>query len=507
MDEVAEEVEKVKKEFEEASKKVEDHINSIQEYGKTGVGLSSAIAEEKSSLPRLNGVAQDSLNLLQSLQFKLDLLAPQLPTDDQVQDAKFFAESWKKLIHSLRLSLRNANLQAKANTRKAAQEERELLLGGGGESTIRRRNLQTKAGMTSTAEGITESLRRTRQMMIQEVERSESTLMTFEESTGVLRKAESEYKGHRSLLMRTRNLLSTMQRQDVIDRVILVVGFLLFALAALYVVSKRIGLLKLQRKVMEAVKSGMAGQVEIVPRAGGDGGANIVQIQQNVVPTLNVLDLIKSDEVVIADEDGKRCSVEKFRPVGLNWRPDQEVMADALTAVTGPGLAAWEARRLPGVSANRDQGSDHFQYVPSKLFHRSPVIKRFMRSLAQEKRPRASTIQLTARRSGNVFATLFPYWSGERFYRFRSHALRIKLSLVHVQPFPISHARREATTIRARRSSRTCECTTVLTKAKMATESKPLIFLTPDRKINFEMRLKCIYPPRKTDHSRIETGK
>ncbi|XP_019169880.1 PREDICTED: uncharacterized protein LOC109165532 [Ipomoea nil] len=287
MDEVVEEVEKVKKEFEETSKKAENHINSIQDYGKNKVGLSSATAEEKSSLPRLNGLAQDSLNLLQSLQFKLDLLAPQLPTDDQVQDAQFLAESWKKLIHSLRLSLRNANLQAKVNMRKAAQEERELLLGGGGESTIRRRNLQTKAGMTSAAESITESLRRTRQMMIQEVERSASTLMTFEESTGVLRKAESEYKGHRSLLMRTRNLLSTMQRQDVIDRVILVVGFLLFALAVLYVVSKRIGLLKLQRKVMEAVKSGMAGQVEIVPRAGGDG-ANIVQIQQNAVPMLNV---------------------------------------------------------------------------------------------------------------------------------------------------------------------------------------------------------------------------
>lgn len=43
-------------------------------------------------------------------------------------------------------------------------------------------------------------------------------LNTAEESTGVLRKAETEYKGHRSLLMRTRNLLSTMQRQDVIDR-------------------------------------------------------------------------------------------------------------------------------------------------------------------------------------------------------------------------------------------------------------------------------------------------
>lgn len=45
------------------------------------------------------------------------------------------------------------------------------------------------------------------------------SMLTFvDESTGVLKKAESEYKGHRSLLSRTRNLLSTMQRQDVIDR-------------------------------------------------------------------------------------------------------------------------------------------------------------------------------------------------------------------------------------------------------------------------------------------------
>lgn len=286
MDEVALEVETVKKEYKETGKKLEQHINSIRDYGKSGLGFSSE--EQKSSLPRLNGLAQDCLNLLQSLQFRLDLLAPQMPSDDQVQDAQFLADSWKDQIESWRVALRNANLQAKTNMRKTAQEERELLLGGGGESTIRRRNLQTKAGMTSAAESITESLRRTRQLMVQEVERSASTLMTFEESTGVLRKAESEYKGHRSLLMRTRNLLSTMQRQEVLDRVILVAGFLLFSLAALYVVSKRIGLLKLQRKVMEAVKSGKV--EKIVP--------NIVQVQQNGVPPLDVpLEQLVHDEL------------------------------------------------------------------------------------------------------------------------------------------------------------------------------------------------------------------
>ncbi|KAF5937840.1 hypothetical protein HYC85_025346 [Camellia sinensis] len=273
MDKVVEAVEKAKKDWEEAYRRTKDTIKSIEEFGKSTTGSSNA--EQKNSLPRLNGIAQDALALLNSLHFNLDLLAPQLPTDDQVQAAH------------LRLSLRNANLQAKANMRKAAQEERELLLGGGEESTIRRRNLQTKAGMTSAAESITESLRRTRQLMVQEVERSASTLVAVEESTGVLRKAESEYKGHRSLLSRTRNLLSTMQRQDVLDRVIIVIGFLLFSCAVLYVVSKRIGLLKLQRQVTAAIKAGMAGQAEIGLRPDGNG-INFARVHENVVPNVDV---------------------------------------------------------------------------------------------------------------------------------------------------------------------------------------------------------------------------
>ncbi|KAL4643688.1 hypothetical protein ACB092_02G109700 [Castanea dentata] len=260
MDKVVEAVETAKKEWDEAYSRAKEHIKAIEEYGK------SREEQNSNSLPRLNGLAQDALALLSSLQFRLDLLAPQLPSDDQVQSATALLDSWKSQSHNLRQSLRNANLQAKANMRKAAQEERELLLGGGGESTIRRRNLQTKAGMTSAAESITDSLRRTRQLMVQEVERSASTLMTVEESTGVLKKAESEYKGHRSLLMRTRNLLSTMQRQDVLDRVIIAVGFFLFSCAVLYVVSKRFGILKLQQKVTAAIKAGIVKQAKI-----GDG--------------------------------------------------------------------------------------------------------------------------------------------------------------------------------------------------------------------------------------------
>ncbi|WVZ59697.1 hypothetical protein U9M48_009807 [Paspalum notatum var. saurae] len=261
MDEVTQAVEDLKKEWIQAVSQLEESIAAIELCGKTGKGT-----EEANFLPRLNGSAQDALQLLKSLQFRLDLLAQQLPTFDEVQSGQATLQSWDEQYKKLRASLRNANLHAKENIRKAAQEERELLLGGGEESTIRRRNLQTKTGMTSAAESITESLRRSRQMMVQEVERSASTLATFDESTSVLRKAEGEYQGHRSLLMRTRGLLSTMQRQDVLDRIILTIGFIIFSLAVLYVVSRRIGLLTLQRKLADAIRSGSLSAEDIVAK-------------------------------------------------------------------------------------------------------------------------------------------------------------------------------------------------------------------------------------------------
>lgn len=98
MDKVAEEVEKVKKDFQDTYDQTLKHIDSIQEFGKTS-RISNQIeigeAEKKDSLPRLNGLAQDGLNMLQSLQFNLDLLAPQLPSADDIEKAQSLAQSWK----------------------------------------------------------------------------------------------------------------------------------------------------------------------------------------------------------------------------------------------------------------------------------------------------------------------------------------------------------------------------------------------------------------------------
>lgn len=83
----------------------------------------------------------------------------------------------------------------------------------------------------------------------------------------------------------------------LIDRIIIAIGFILFSCAVLYVVSKRIGLLKLQRKVTAALKAGMAGKAETGLR-GNQEGINIPHIVDNVIPNLNLpLDRPMHDEL------------------------------------------------------------------------------------------------------------------------------------------------------------------------------------------------------------------
>eukprot|EP00250_Pteridium_aquilinum_P009468 c18686_g1_i2 orf=134-838(+) len=200
------------KRWKEACEAAMGHVQILRTCGLEGGTADSA------SLPRLNALAQDCLASLRSLQRRYDLLAQQSVSVEEKDACLKVLEGWKTEYQNLHATLRSANLQAKDNIQKAAKSERDLLLGGGEESTNLRRNLQTQAGMSAAAESVTESLRRTRQMMVHELERGFSTLATLDVSNTTLRKADSEYKGQRYLLNATRGLLSVLKRQDILDR-------------------------------------------------------------------------------------------------------------------------------------------------------------------------------------------------------------------------------------------------------------------------------------------------
>jgi len=67
--------------------------------------------------------------------------------------------------------------------------------------------------------------------------------------------------------------LRVLMLNPFLYRVIMVIGFLVFVSAVLYVVSKRIGLLKLQRKIASAIKSGSIGPEDV----GAGGGLNHIR--------------------------------------------------------------------------------------------------------------------------------------------------------------------------------------------------------------------------------------
>lgn len=94
---VIEEFNKTKKDWDDGYVQTLDHIHAIENYGKSRSTATGDVAK-KDSLPRLNGLAQDGLSLLTTAQFNLDLLVPQLPTDDHIQNARMLLLSWSKQI-------------------------------------------------------------------------------------------------------------------------------------------------------------------------------------------------------------------------------------------------------------------------------------------------------------------------------------------------------------------------------------------------------------------------
>ncbi|KAH7373832.1 hypothetical protein KP509_17G077200 [Ceratopteris richardii] len=244
-----------------------------------GCGLEGGTADA-GSLPRINALAQDCLTTLRSLQRRFDFLIQQFSSTEDKESSLKILEDWKTEYQILHTKLRESNLQAKINIQKAAKTERELLLGGGEESTKLRRNLETQAGMSAAAESVTESLRRTRQMMVQELERGSATLATLDESNTTLKKTDSEYKGQRYLLNTARGLLSVLKRHDVIDRIILAVGFLFFSAVVMFIFNERVGLLKIQR--IASVSSGGPTKHLLTPIPSEEGKVIQSQTLQNI---------------------------------------------------------------------------------------------------------------------------------------------------------------------------------------------------------------------------------
>jgi len=145
----------------------------------------------------------------------------------------------KRDYESIQVAFKSAVAQRREKQRERAVHAREELLRGSQDIAGARKQLQTESDIIRTSENITDSLRRTRNIMAQELEHSGAQLAAIEMSKERLLKAKSEYGDQHSLLSKSKGLIKVINWQNKSERYLLWAGLLLFCLVAMYIIQKR----------------------------------------------------------------------------------------------------------------------------------------------------------------------------------------------------------------------------------------------------------------------------
>lgn len=119
------------------------------------------------------------------------------------------------------------------------QEENRKLLLAGGDPTRRQRELQTEAEVLGAAQSTTGSLQRSRQVMLEQVDTTQTLLASMDASHAQLQKVTTEYQGQSDVFGSSKRLLKTLKRHSTWDKFVLYGGFAMLLMVCLYVVQKR----------------------------------------------------------------------------------------------------------------------------------------------------------------------------------------------------------------------------------------------------------------------------
>ncbi|KAF7722933.1 hypothetical protein EC973_002565 [Apophysomyces ossiformis] len=153
-------------------------------------------------------------------------------------------------LQSLRISSRQAIVQSKQRVDQQEKKNREELFGLGnhtnGESFTERYELKQR-GLRGSADetilrassDVTEALKRTSTLMQQELEKSAYSATMLADSSKTLAGTYAEYQNFGSLMTISRRLISQLENSDLLDRILLLVGVVIFCLVVLYIVKKR----------------------------------------------------------------------------------------------------------------------------------------------------------------------------------------------------------------------------------------------------------------------------
>eukprot|EP00735_Rhodelphis_limneticus_P014993 TRINITY_DN9121_c0_g1::TRINITY_DN9121_c0_g1_i1::g.12564::m.12564 TRINITY_DN9121_c0_g1::TRINITY_DN9121_c0_g1_i1::g.12564 ORF type:complete len:284 (+),score=22.34,Sec20/PF03908.8/5.1e+02,Sec20/PF03908.8/4.2e-16,Syntaxin/PF00804.20/0.43,Syntaxin/PF00804.20/1.5e+03 TRINITY_DN9121_c0_g1_i1:44-853(+) len=216
--------------------------------------IQSLIQECKSAILQLSSEENDKLafdNLCKDIKSLLRRL------EISIQDAKDHADeldtedATKQMLqqlddiqfqHAQLVSFYRAEiLNGKERIARIQQSEREELLRGSAD-VRQRKTLDGKAAVGKSRD-ITETLRRTREVMAQELERSSATSALIDEGSSTLNRTVDQHRTIDNSLGLASSLIRDLQKRDRLERVLLVIGIAFFSLVVLFILYRRLGAL------------------------------------------------------------------------------------------------------------------------------------------------------------------------------------------------------------------------------------------------------------------------
>lgn len=169
---------------------------------------------------------------------ELEVLADECEEESTRTSALKIVADHRKDVVRLRSSFRTVSLEAKrALSNTILQSTRAELLAG---ATAKSRSSNTEEALMSASSDVTQSLRNTLDIMRQELDRSVMSTHLLEQQTATLQLTSDQYMTFGELMKTSRALISSLQRADLMDRILLSGALLFFILVCMYILKKRI---------------------------------------------------------------------------------------------------------------------------------------------------------------------------------------------------------------------------------------------------------------------------
>lgn len=135
-------------------------------------------------------------------------------------------------------AFKHAAVLRKDHEQQQKARAREELLESSHVSTLRKQ-WKTESDLVAASQGITESMKRTKHMLAEELEHSGAQLAALGISHETLAKSNAEYRNQHSKLKKAKGLITTVDWQNKSERYLLWAGLCMFCAVALYIIQKR----------------------------------------------------------------------------------------------------------------------------------------------------------------------------------------------------------------------------------------------------------------------------